>query len=201
MAGDIDNNIHTFMVLCHRFPDVFDFCTNPTRFSMTPSNASLSPTAESFRFTQYSNTSLALSTKPCRAFKCTVISSSVKPCMATSVVEQSRLAALMSNGGGGAGPGLALVSLFFFGSFFVSPFFDVVEATEVDDAFSIRTRDSCEDSRGESVMCIDGRMSFFCFEAGNISSRSTGTPSDTRNSRLILDRIQLGGWSGGGATS
>jgi len=48
---------------------------------------------------------------------------------------------------------------------------------------------------------MDGRMSFFCFEAGRISSRSTGTPRDTRNSRLILERIQLGGCKGGGATN
>ncbi len=47
----------------------------------------------------------------------------------------------------------------------------------------------------------DGRTSFFCFDAGRISSRSTGTPRETRNSRRIRDRIQSGGCSGGGATS
>ena len=36
---------------------------------------------------------------------------------------------------------------------------------------------------------------------GRISSRSTGTPSETRNKRLIRDRVQLGGCIGGGETS
>lgn len=48
---------------------------------------------------------------------------------------------------------------------------------------------------------IDGNTSFFCFEAGRISSRSTGTPRETRNRRRIRDFVQLGGCSGGGATS
>jgi hypothetical protein len=48
---------------------------------------------------------------------------------------------------------------------------------------------------------IEGKMSFFCLEAGRISSRSTGTPRETRKSRRMRERIQLGGWSGGGATS
>lgn len=58
--------------------------------------------------------------------------------------------------------------------------------------------------RGEpdgGLRFIDGRMSFFCLEAGRISSRSTGTPRETRNKRRIRDRIQFGGCSGGGATS
>lgn len=44
-------------------------------------------------------------------------------------------------------------------------------------------------------------MSFFCFEAGKISSKSTGTPSDTKKRRRMRDRTQLGGCRGGGATS
>lgn len=48
---------------------------------------------------------------------------------------------------------------------------------------------------------MEGRMSFFCLDAGRISSRSTGTPRDTRKRRRIRERIQLGGWRGGGATS
>lgn len=48
---------------------------------------------------------------------------------------------------------------------------------------------------------IEGRMSFFCFEAGRISSRSTGTPRDTRKSRRMRDLTQFCGWRGGGATS
>ena len=48
---------------------------------------------------------------------------------------------------------------------------------------------------------IEGRTSFFCFEAGRISSRSTGTPRDTRKRRRIRDLTQFWGCSGGGATS
>lgn len=44
-------------------------------------------------------------------------------------------------------------------------------------------------------------MSFFCFDAGRISSRSTGTPRETRKSRRMRDLTQFCGWSGGGATS
>ena len=44
-------------------------------------------------------------------------------------------------------------------------------------------------------------MSFFCLEAGRISSRSTGTPRETRKRRRMRERTQFGGWSGGGATS
>lgn len=48
---------------------------------------------------------------------------------------------------------------------------------------------------------MEGRTNFFCFEAGRISSRSTGTPRETRKRRRIRDLVQFGGWSGGGATS
>ena len=48
---------------------------------------------------------------------------------------------------------------------------------------------------------MDGRMSFFCLEAGRISSRSMGTPRETRKRRRMRERIQFGGWRGGGATS
>lgn len=44
-------------------------------------------------------------------------------------------------------------------------------------------------------------MSFFCLDAGRISSRSTGTPSETRKRRRVRDRIQSGGARGGGATN
>lgn len=68
------------------------------------------------------------------------------------------------------------------------------------DGFGARLPDRREsvDVRGEFM---DGRTSFFCLEAGKISSRSTGTPSETRKSRLMRERIQSGGWRGGGATS
>lgn len=44
-------------------------------------------------------------------------------------------------------------------------------------------------------------MSFFCLDAGRISSRSTGTPRETRKRRRMRERTQLGGCNGGGATS
>lgn len=50
-------------------------------------------------------------------------------------------------------------------------------------------------------LSVEGRMSFFCFEAGRISSRSTGTPRDTRKRRRMRERTQFGGCKGGGATS
>jgi hypothetical protein len=53
----------------------------------------------------------------------------------------------------------------------------------------------------DGLRFIEGRMSFFCLEAGRISSRSTGTPRETRKRRRIRERIQFGGCSGGGATS
>lgn len=48
---------------------------------------------------------------------------------------------------------------------------------------------------------MEGRTSFFCFEVGRISSRSTGIPRETRKSRRMRERFQSGGWRGGGATS
>lgn len=104
--------------------------------------------------------------------------------------------ALRSSSGGGGGPfrGLSV--------------FDFDESTDVLDAFSFFTRSNAllrpsDDGRGDLSpgMLIEGRISFFCFEAGRISSRSTGTPSETRKSRRILERTQSGGCSGGGATS
>ena len=44
-------------------------------------------------------------------------------------------------------------------------------------------------------------MSFFCLEAGRISSRLIGTPRETRKRRRVRERTQFGGWWGGGATS
>jgi hypothetical protein len=48
---------------------------------------------------------------------------------------------------------------------------------------------------------MEGNISFFCFDAGKISSKSTGTPSETRNRRRIRDLTQFGGCNGGGATN
>jgi len=57
------------------------------------------------------------------------------------------------------------------------------------------------DVRGELEGGFRYRTSFFCLDAGRISSRSTGTPRETRKSRRIRERIQFGGCNGGGATS
>ena len=72
---------------------------------------------------------------------------------------------------------------------------DVLEALASEDF----RRDKEVDVRGD--IGVEGRISFFCLEAGKISSRSMGTPRDMRKRRRIRERIQLGGWSGGGATS
>ena len=80
---------------------------------------------------------------------------------------------------------------------------DVVEVFPSDCLSREMERESV-DVRGDpedGLRCIDGRISFFCLDAGRISSRSTGTPSETKKSRRIRDRIQFGGWSGGGAMS
>ena len=167
-----------------------------TRFSITPSNASLSPKALSFRLSQYSNTSLALEVRLSSFLLCSRSSSSVIFESAASVVAHSILVACRSISGGGVGPFLRLL-------FVDAPGL----STDVEDALSCfnRTRElvrwlfggDCEPLR----KCIEGRMSFFCFDAGRISSRSTGTPKDTRNNRRVRDRTQFGGCNGGGATS
>jgi hypothetical protein len=129
---------------------------------------------------------------------CILSSSSVSPWSAASVVAHSCIVLLMSSSGGGGGP------------FRFRSGFELDESTEVDDSFSRLIRPNgpplfrpSEEGRGERSpgMCIEGRMSFFCFEAGRISSRSTGTPSETRNNRRIRERTQSGGCSGGGATN
>ena len=48
---------------------------------------------------------------------------------------------------------------------------------------------------------MEGRMSRFCLLGGRISSRSTGTPRETRKRRRMRLRVQLGGCMGGGETS
>lgn len=84
------------------------------------------------------------------------------------------------------------------------------ESSEVLDVFSCLRREMespgrvSVEFRGEEWFGwreVEGRISFFCLEAGRISSRSTGTPRETRNSRRMRERIQSGGWRGGGATS
>jgi len=102
-----------------------------TKFSMTPSNASLSPNALSRRFSQYSSTSLALVVSNSTFLIWARNSSSVIFDSAASVVPQSILVACKSMSGGKGGP-------FLFRLVFV------VEgwSTDVDDALSFnRTRE------------------------------------------------------------
>ena len=129
---------------------------------------------------------------------CIFSSSSVSPCSAASVVAHSCMVLLMSSSGGGGGP------LRFRSGF------ELDESIDIDDSFSRLTRPNgpplfrpSDEGRGDRSpgICIEGRMSFFCFEAGSISSRSTGTPNETKNSRRIRERTQSGGCNGGGATS
>ena len=98
-----------------------------TRFSITPSNASLSPKALSFRFSQYSSTSLALAVRSSNLFTWSRSSSSVKFFNAASVVEHSILVAAKSSSGAGGGP-------FRFRLVFVG---DVAESTEADEMLSL----------------------------------------------------------------
>ena len=113
----------------------------------------------------------------------------------------SCLAAVASNSGGGGGPfrllELDLVAL---------PVGAAEESIEVVEALaSDCLRRAMEPFRGSFELAesedVYGSISFFCLEAGRISSRSTGTPRETRKSRLMRERVQFGGWRGGGATS
>lgn len=70
--------------------------------------------------------------------------------------------------------------------------------------FSLEIGRESVEFRGEpeaGLRFMEGSISFFCFEAGRISSKSTGTPRDTRKRRRMRERIQFGGCKGGGATS
>lgn len=109
------------------------------------------------------------------------------------VVQRCR-AATISSSGCGDGPRLCL------GFPCVST--EVVEALASSCRNRVAERASC-DVRGDDEEGIfsEGSTSFFCFDAGRISSRSTGTPRETRNRRRVRDLIQSGGAKGGGATS
>jgi hypothetical protein len=125
----------------------------------------------------------------------------VRPASASSVIVHSCLAYTRSSSGAGGGPFLRLeVDGLPWES---TEVLEVLPSVALSRAIELPARESVE-LRGEDedgYRLVDGRMSFFCLEAGRISSRSTGTPSDTRKRRRILDRIQFGGWRGGGATS
>lgn len=173
-----------------------------TKFSITPSNASFSLTPSSLLFNQYSSTSLALPVISSSLATCTLNSPSSIPSSAASVVEHRILVSEISRSGGGAGPlRRALRDLV--------PGDDVRPpplSSEVRERLvllgSCFKRSTVE--RGESLRRspgVLGRMSFFCLLAGRISSRSTGTPKETRKRRRMRERSQLGGWRGGGAES
>jgi hypothetical protein len=171
-----------------------------TRFSITPSNASRSPNFSSVRFVQYSKTSFAVPSIASNFLTYSFNSSIVRPFNASSVIVHNCLAETRSRTGAGGGPFLLLES-----DLEGLPW----ESTDVEEALPspCLRRDIDRESvefRGEAEEGLrfkDGRTSFFCFDAGRISSRSTGTPKETRNRRRIRERIQSGGCRGGGATS
>lgn len=108
------------------------------------------------------------------------------------------MARLESNSGGGNGPFDAVPVLL--GAFFLAP---VLLSTLMPESLapSFLSRSVCVvDARGEARFMF-GSTRRFCLEGGRISSRSTGTPSETRKRRRILLRVQLGGCMGGGWTS
>lgn len=167
-----------------------------TKFSITPSNASRSPIFSSVRFFQYSKTSFAVPSMASSLETCVFNSSFVIPSNASSVVMQRYRATTKSSSGCGGGPFLLFEPV---GLPWVS--------TDVDEVFPSPCRSLDADLEsldllGEVVLMLsDGRISFFCLDAGRISSRSTGTPRETRNRRRVRDRIQSGGANGGGATN
>ena len=167
-----------------------------TRFSITPSNVSLSSSALSLRFSQYSRISLAFVVSSSNFLMCAWSSLSVMFDNAARVVAHNIFVACKSSSGGDGGPLL-----------FRDALVEEGWSTEADDVLSCfnRTLDPVRRAPGgdwDSLRRrIDGRMSFFCLEAGRISSRSTGTPRETRKRRRMRERTQLGGCKGGGATS
>lgn len=124
-----------FVELCYRIFIAYlrDFLACFTRFSMTPSKASLSPNALSLRFSQYSSTSLALAFASSSSFICACSSPSVIFDSAATVVAQSNFVAWKSSSGGAGGPFLLLALVDAGRS---------AEAVEVLSCFN-RTRESC----------------------------------------------------------
>lgn len=114
------------------------------------------------------------------------------------VVAASREAAFASKSGGGGGPfGAAPRDRFAFGA-------PVRESSEVVESFPGASFNLSIAVEGRGLVeskPMDGRMRRFCLLGGSISSRSTGTPRDTRKRRRMRERVQLGGCIGGGETS
>ena len=113
------------------------------------------------------------------------------------MVLHNSAAELRSKSGGGGGPLAGIRFERDFGLDFESR--DVLESLASEESFR---RSSVVDGRGEAEgRLMFGRTNLFCLLGGRISSKSTGTPSETRNKRRIRDRVQLGGCIGGGETS
>lgn len=172
-----------------------------TKFSMTPSNASFSLMSPSNRFNQYSSTELARKVADSSSWTCPRSSLSVRPSRAASVVAHRRCTAGRSNSGGGEGSLRREVRVrdCWLGPGLPGPLCVLSRL-----AARLWERECAiggVEERRVSSRLTEGRMSFFCLEAGRISSRSTGTPSETRKSRRMRDFTQFWGWSGGGATS
>ena len=133
----------------------------------------------------------------------------MKPSSLRSVVAHNLFTAARSNSGGGGGPFGFLGREGRDEGAFV-PDCDCVDSREAVESFipawAFRRARlpipglSDSDFRDCSRL-MSGRTSFFCFEGGRISSRSTGTPRLTRKRRRIRDWVQLGGWRGGGVIS
>lgn len=168
-----------------------------TRFSITPSKASFSLTRPSRRLSQNSRTVEARNVCFSSSLTWAWSSASVNPSSAASVVAQSRLTNVRSSSGGDGSRRLddrCRVAVLEVRGLF-GPLWEPFPAR-------LWERDS-EFWPFElgPPMLMDGRTSFFCLDAGRISSKSTGTPRETRNRRRIRDLTQFWGWSGGGATS
>lgn len=160
-----------------------------TRFSITPSNASFSFKRPSRRLSQYSSSSDVFSVRAVRSLTWACSSSSVNPSNFSSVVAQRRFTATRSSSGGGGGPfgRLDRPTRSFAPDCALST--DPVESLAAC-AFSRASEPSClsdSDFRDDGSRLISGSTSFFCFDGGRISSRSTGTPKLTRNRRRIRD--------------
>lgn len=148
--------------------------------------------------TQYSSTSFAVVDAVSSDTTCCSSSESVNPSKAASVVAHNLLTAKRSSSGGACWPRRRLDFCR-----------EIVELTDVVESFCGVVESPClafsiaflRIDVLESSGLMEGNISFFCLDAGNISSRSTGTPRDTRKSRRIRDFTQFGGCSGGGATN
>lgn len=162
---------------------------------MTPSKASFSPSRPSLRFSQNSSTAPARCVTCSSSPRCSFSSSSVRPSSAASVVAHKRPTADRSKSGGGVGARRR--DVFCRAAAPACPVDVLGLSVSVGDV-SPSLRAWLRDRPSRSM---DGRTSFFCLEAGRISSRSTGTPNETRKSRRMRDLTQFWGCRGGGATS